>query len=88
MALDRLFDDADVLLAPSAVGEAPLFEYGTGDPIMSRAWTLLGLPSITLPCGAGDNGLPLGLQIAARPREDEKLLAIAAWLEHRLATKP
>ena len=86
MALDRLFDDADVLLAPSAVGEAPLFEYGTGDPIMSRAWTLLGLPSITLPCGAGDNGLPLGLQIAARPREDEKLLEIATWLEHLLVS--
>lgn len=86
--IDKLFGDADILLAPSTLDEAPLFEEGTGDPAMSRAWTLLGLPSITLPCGAGDNGLPLGLQIAARPRQDDKLLAIAAWLEQLLASAP
>ncbi|MBT3305860.1 MAG: amidase [Alphaproteobacteria bacterium] len=84
--IDSLFGDADALLAPSTLGEAPLFEEGTGDPILSRAWTLLGLPSITLPCGIGENGFPLGLQIAARPRQDQHLLAIAAWLEQLLAT--
>lgn len=86
MALDQLFGDADALLAPSTLSEAPMFEDGTGDPIMSRAWTLLGLPSITLPCGTGDHGLPLGLQIAARPRHDKQLLAIAAWFERLLAS--
>jgi len=84
--IDSLFGDADALLAPSTLDEAPMFEDGTGDPIMSRAWTLLGLPSITLPCGTGENGLPLGLQIAARPHQDEKLLAIAAWFEQLLAS--
>jgi len=88
LALDQLFGDADALLAPSTPGEAPLFEEGTGDPIMSRAWTLLGLPSITLPCGTGESGLPLGLQIAARPHQDERLLTIASWLEQRLASEP
>ena len=86
--IDSLFGDADILLAPSALGEAPMFEDGTGDPAMSRAWTLLGLPSITLPCGTGENGLPLGLQIAARPRHDDTLLTIAAWLEQLLASAP
>jgi len=86
--IDSLFGDADALLAPSTLGEAPLFEDGTGDPVMSRAWTLLGLPSITLPCGTGENGLPLGLQIAMRPRHDQQLLAIAAWFEQTLATTP
>ena len=86
MALGRLFGDATVLLAPSTLGEAPLFEEGTGDPTMSRAWTLLGLPSITIPCGVGENGLPLGLQIAARPRQDQQLLEIATWLEHLLVS--
>ncbi len=86
--IDSLFGDADALLAPSTLDEAPLFDEGTGDPIMSRAWTLLGLPSITLPCGTGENGLPLGLQIAARPRHDDKLLAIATWFEKLLASAP
>jgi len=80
-SLDHLFGEADVLLAPSAVGEAPVLSEGTGDPIMSRAWTLLGLPTISLPCGAGPDGLPLGLQIAARPGKDRQLLAAAAWFE-------
>ena len=84
--IDLLFSDADALLAPSALGEAPLFDEGTGDPVMSRTWTLLGLPSITLPCGFGENGLPIGLQIAVRPHQDEKLLAIAAWFEQLLAS--
>jgi len=84
--IDLLFSDADALLAPSALGEAPLFDEGTGDPVMSRTWTLLGLPSITLPCGFGENGLPIGLQIAMRPHQDEKLLAIAAWFEQLLAS--
>ena len=84
-SLDDLFAGADFLFAPSALGEAPLLEEGTGDPLMSRAWTLLGLPSINLPLGTGPTGLPLGLQIAARPGHDASLLAAAQWIEKRLA---
>jgi Asp-tRNA(Asn)/Glu-tRNA(Gln) amidotransferase A subunit family amidase len=83
-AIDELFGKADFLLAPSALDEAPKFEDGTGDPAMSRAWTILGLPSISIPCGHGNNGLPLGLQIAARPDEDAGLLTAAAWFERCL----
>lgn len=85
-SLERLFEGADLLAAPSAPGEAPRFEEGTGDPAMSRAWTLLGLPSITLPAGTGPLGLPLGLQLAARPRHDAALLRAAAWVEAWLAS--
>jgi len=84
--MDDLFGDADALLAPSTLDEAPPLEEGTGSPDMCRAWTLLGLPSITIPCGQGKNGLPLGLQIACRPRQDAQLLSIAHWFETVLAT--
>ncbi|MCB1547103.1 MAG: amidase [Hyphomicrobiaceae bacterium] len=83
--LDEMFADADILVSPSAPGEAPLFTEGTGNPVFSRAWTLLGLPTITLPIGAGPSGLPLGLQLAARPGKDLALLAAAAWVERALA---
>lgn len=83
-ALEDLFAGADVLLAPSTLAEAPPIEAGTGDPLMSRAWTLLGLPSISLPCGKGPAGLPLGLQVAARPGHDRRLIAAAQWIEARL----
>ncbi len=84
-AIDDLFGDAEILVQPSAPGEAPLYEDGTGDPVMNRAWTLLGLPAISIPCGIGPNGLPLGLQLAARPHRDKSLLRVAAWFEQRLA---
>jgi Asp-tRNA(Asn)/Glu-tRNA(Gln) amidotransferase A subunit family amidase len=83
-SVDALFGRAEVLLAPSTTGEAPLAEEGTGDPLMSRAWTLLGLPSLTLPFGKGPADMPLGLQIAARPRRDRNLLSAARWIEARL----
>ena len=84
--IEQLFGEADVLLAPSALGEPPRMEEGTGDPVMSRAWTLLHLPTITLPVGRGPNGLPLGLQMACRPGDDARLLAIALWVEDKLGT--
>ena len=85
--IDQLFGAADILVAPSAPGEAPLHETGTGNPDMSRAWTLLDLPSITIPFGNGPSGLPLGLQVAARPGHDETLLGTARWIERVLGTE-
>jgi Asp-tRNA(Asn)/Glu-tRNA(Gln) amidotransferase A subunit family amidase len=80
----RLFSGADILAAPSTTGEAPRAEAGTGNPDMSRTWTVLNLPSLTIPCGTGPDGLPLGLQLAARPGQDALLLRAARWVESTL----
>ncbi|CAN0478601.1 unnamed protein product, partial [Discosporangium mesarthrocarpum] len=85
--IDELFGRADVLAAPSTLGEAPLAQSGTGNPDMSRVWTLLDLPSITIPVGTGPADQPLGLQLAARPGEDAKLLGAAKWIEAILSGK-
>lgn len=84
-SLSKLFADADILLAPSTADEAPKAEDGTGSPDLSRAWTLLGLPSITLPVGKGPNGLPFGIQLATRPGRDRDLLIAALWVEASLS---
>jgi Asp-tRNA(Asn)/Glu-tRNA(Gln) amidotransferase A subunit family amidase len=76
-----LTDRYDVLLAPAAVGEAPMGLGATGDPIFSRLWTLLRLPAITLPGFTGPSGLPVGVQLLAGLYEDERLLAHALWAE-------
>ena len=82
--LRRLFDTIaapyDALLTPAAVGVAPPFETGTGDPIFATTWTLLGVPAITLPLLRGDQDLPLGLQLVTGSRRDGDLLRAAAWL--------
>ena len=83
--VDALFDRFDVLLAPSAVDEAPEGLQHTGDPIFCRPWSLLGLPCVHLPFATGSTGLPVGLQLVGRHGEDHRLMAAAQWAMQRLA---
>jgi Asp-tRNA(Asn)/Glu-tRNA(Gln) amidotransferase A subunit family amidase len=82
--LDDLFTEFDVLLAPSAVGEAPRGLESTGDARFNALWTLAWTPCLTLPAGTGYHGLPLGIQLVGPRFGDEALLDAAAWVEARL----
>jgi len=73
-------DGLDVLLTPSAPGEAPKGLEWTGDPAFNFIWTSLGVPCVTVPAGTGPNGLPLGVQVVGRAGEDRTVLAWAQWL--------
>jgi Asp-tRNA(Asn)/Glu-tRNA(Gln) amidotransferase A subunit family amidase len=81
--IDELFADADVLITPAATGEAPEGLGFTGDPRFCRLWTLLGLPALNVPGNVGTTGLPIGVQLIARPRHEDDLIRAA----HELATK-
>ncbi len=85
--LARIFGDYDALLAPAAIGEAPLAATGTGDPVMSRMWTALHVPCITVPAGVGPHGLPLGVQFVAAYSADDSLLRVAEWARRALAAR-
>ena len=77
--LDDVFAQVDVLLAPSVLGEAP-DAATTGDPLLCRAWTLLGTPTVSVPGLTGADGLPLGVQVIARPGDDARALGAARLL--------
>jgi Asp-tRNA(Asn)/Glu-tRNA(Gln) amidotransferase A subunit family amidase len=79
------FLDVDVLLTPSAIGEAPLGLDATGDPAFNRIPTLLGLPCLNVPGAVGPEGLPVGLQLVGRAGGDAALLAVATWVTAHLA---
>jgi len=87
-AIDSLFGNAEVLLTPSATGEAPKGLGSTGDPVFNRPWHLLGCPMLNLPVpaalGHGESGLPLGISVVARPGDDARLWAAAGWVEAKL----
>jgi Asp-tRNA(Asn)/Glu-tRNA(Gln) amidotransferase A subunit family amidase len=83
--LDDLFADCDVLLTPSAAGEAPEGLGSTGDPSFNSIWTLGWVPCVTLPAATGPRGLPLGVQLVGKRFADEALLDAAAWITAQLA---
>lgn len=72
----------DVWLTPAAPDEAPpLEERSTGQALWNRVWTLLGVPTLSLPGPRGPHGAPVGVQLVGRAGGDGDLLAAAAALE-------
>ena len=67
----------DAWLAPAATGPAPQGIDTTGSPAMNLPWTQARLPVVGVPAGQASNGLPLGIQVIARPGADEDLLGWA-----------
>jgi Asp-tRNA(Asn)/Glu-tRNA(Gln) amidotransferase A subunit family amidase len=51
---------------------------------LTYAFSLLGLPAISIPCGFTKAGLPVGLQIIGRRREEAMVLRAAAAFEMAL----
>jgi aspartyl-tRNA(Asn)/glutamyl-tRNA(Gln) amidotransferase subunit A len=81
---DRAFEKVDALLSP--VSPTPAFKIGEkiSDPLsmyLSDIYTvtanLAGIPSLSIPCGFTQGGLPIGLQILANQFQEETLLRLA-----------
>jgi aspartyl-tRNA(Asn)/glutamyl-tRNA(Gln) amidotransferase subunit A len=47
----------------------------------TRPFNLNGFPAMTLPCGFSKEGLPIGLQLAGRPFDEETVLRAAYTYE-------
>jgi amidase len=68
----------DAVLSPAATGSAPALA-DTGDAVMSRFWTALHLPAISVPMWRSAESMPLGLQLLGRIGEDHALAEVAEW---------
>ncbi|MEO8738000.1 MAG: amidase, partial [Edaphobacter sp.] len=91
--------DFPILLTP--VCSIPAFRHGERqwtidgqqvaylDAMRYTQWfNLLGAPAAVVPVGRSPEGLPIGIQIAGRPYQDEIVLGIAAALEHDFGYQP
>ena len=59
------------------------------DAVRYTQWfNTLGAPAAVVPVGRSPEGLPIGIQIAARPFEDELALGVAAVVEAAFGFKP
>lgn len=88
VAIAHTMQDVDVLLTPTAPGEACAGLAATGDPVCNAAWTSLHLPAVSIPAFSGPNGLPIGLQLIGGYRQDSSLLAAAETVRAALKIGP
>ncbi|WP_274631387.1 amidase [Arvimicrobium flavum] len=91
------FEDYDLLLTPATI-VAPFpveqryveecaghrFETYIDWLAIAYAITLTTAPCLSMPCGFTPQGLPVGLQVVARPRNEQGLLSAAAFIEGEL----
>ena len=80
--MEEIFTQVDVLATPSLPVTAPRLdanldqELSFADPI-GGIGNICGLPAITVPCGFGHDGLPVGIQFIARGLDDAKVVQAA-----------
>jgi Asp-tRNA(Asn)/Glu-tRNA(Gln) amidotransferase A subunit family amidase len=65
--------DIDLLLTPSALGEAPVGLSSTGDTAFNILSTWTYTPCVTLPVFTGPTGLPVGIQLIGHRNQDHRL---------------
>lgn len=94
-ALRQFVSRYDVVVCPVASGPAPLHGRRPSDDgeltdyseyAHSFAYAIAGLPAVVVPAGT-ERGLPIGVQIVARPYHDHVALAGATVVEQLLATE-
>ena len=83
--LRSILDRYDAIVTPAAPGEAPAGLGSTGSAAFNVLWSLVGVPTVTVPLLTGANGLPIGVQLVAGRHDDGRLLRTARWLVNRLS---
>ena len=84
--VDALFDEFDVLAAPSLPIAATSLETNLetdltfSDPL-GGIGNLCGLPAVSVPCGFTTKTLPIGIQFIARVRNDRAVVAAASLFQ-------
>ncbi len=85
---DEAFKKFDVLVTPTS--PTPAFKIGEkmDDPltmyladIFTVNCNMAGIPGISIPCGFSSAGLPIGLQIMAKPFDEEMIFRVAHTFE-------
>jgi Asp-tRNA(Asn)/Glu-tRNA(Gln) amidotransferase A subunit family amidase len=76
-ALARLFDRCDVIITPSACGEAVADLTSVSNSVFNRVWTLMRGPCLSVPAFTGPNGMPVGLQVVGPVGQDARTIALA-----------
>ena len=76
-ALAAVFEQCDVIITPSTIGEAPQDLVSISSSAFNRTWTLMHVPCVTIPAYHGPNGMPVGVQVVGPVGSDARTLSAA-----------
>jgi aspartyl-tRNA(Asn)/glutamyl-tRNA(Gln) amidotransferase subunit A len=86
----EIFKNFDIILTPSTPSVAFEFGKNSTDPIqmyLEDIFTvqanMVGIPAISIPVGKNKNNMPIGIQLMAKPFEENTLLAISKIIESK-----
>jgi aspartyl-tRNA(Asn)/glutamyl-tRNA(Gln) amidotransferase subunit A len=87
---EAAFRDVDVICTPASPTTAFRLGEKNDDPlamylndVFTLPASLAGIPAMSVPCAPSASGLPVGLQVMARPLDEVTMLAVAAAWEAR-----
>jgi amidase len=83
--LGEIFERCDVIITPSACGEATRDLTGVSDSAFNRIWTLMHGPCISIPAFKGPHGMPVGIQVVGPVGSDARTIALAQSISDVLA---
>jgi amidase len=91
--INAIFDDVDVVLTPATAAPAPQLGQGvhrsgvrsilasTPWVAYTPPWNVTGQPAMTIPAGVDASGVPVGVQLVARPDDEATILALGSQIE-------
>lgn len=82
--METLLSGVDVLLTPATISAAPRDRTTTGSPLFQGSWTSCGLPTLSIPSGVNNLGMPIAIQLVGSPFAETTLLRAARWCEATL----
>jgi Asp-tRNA(Asn)/Glu-tRNA(Gln) amidotransferase A subunit family amidase len=86
--IDEVMAPFDAVLGPTADGAAPAGLATTGNPRFQAFWTILRLPTLTLPTHMAPDGLPVGIQLIGHRYREQALLGVAEWVWQAVGRTP
>ena len=80
--------ECDIIIMPTTIGEAYKIGSKPSDPvetykedIFTVTANIAGLPSLNIPFGKGENGLPLGIQLMSKKFNEKEIYQLAKFIE-------
>ena len=88
---NEAFEKCDLLVLPTTVGEAYKIGSKSSNPvdtykedIFTVTANIAGLPSLSIPFGKGENGLPLGIQIMGKKFDEATIYKFAKFVKDKM----